>query len=294
MQKLTLEPYTPTWADKVPAEDEVYIEKSINRDTGRIESKPLLLKKKVLLTGDAVKNEVVLAYVSMHDSTRRMVQHLSEALAGRGVGVGRAAPTRVRVDPADPGPVAGVGVPAPPPPTTICMEPAAPNPAHVATRIQFALPASAHVNLTAYGRHQGHGPRETFVVRSLIDATVGCGSRVWASIVESSTVEDGATVGPFSHLRPGSVVGAGAEVGNYAELKNARLGAGSKQHHMSYLGDAEIGPGANIGAGAITANFDGTRKHPTRIGKGAPNMQGTHDVHALILGRAQTGIQAFF
>jgi bifunctional UDP-N-acetylglucosamine pyrophosphorylase/glucosamine-1-phosphate N-acetyltransferase len=103
----------------------------------------------------------------------------------------------------------------------------------------------------------------------LLDATVGRRARVWASIVESSTVEDGATVGPFSHLRPGSVVGAGAEVGNYAELKNAHLGAGSKQHHMSYLGDAEIGAGANIGAGAITANYDGRRKHRTVIGDGA-------------------------
>jgi bifunctional UDP-N-acetylglucosamine pyrophosphorylase/glucosamine-1-phosphate N-acetyltransferase len=103
----------------------------------------------------------------------------------------------------------------------------------------------------------------------LLDATIGRRAQVWASVVESSTVEDGATVGPFSHLRPGSVVGAGAEVGNYAELKNAHLGAGSKQHHMSYLGDAEIGAGANIGAGAITANYDGKRKHRTTIGEGA-------------------------
>ena len=103
----------------------------------------------------------------------------------------------------------------------------------------------------------------------LIDATVGAGARIWASIVESSTVEDGATVGPYSHLRPGSVVGRGAEVGNFAELKNTTLGAGSKQHHMSYLGDATIGEGVNIGAGAITANYDGTRKHPTTIGDGA-------------------------
>ena len=70
-------------------------------------------------------------------------------------------------------------------------------------------------------------------------------------------------------LRPGSVVGSGAEVGNFAELKNTRLGAGSKQHHMSYLGDAEVGERANIGAGTITANYDGTRKHRTRIGAGA-------------------------
>ena len=103
----------------------------------------------------------------------------------------------------------------------------------------------------------------------LVDATIGAGVRVWASIVESSTIEDEATVGPFSHLRPGSVVGRGAQVGNFAELKSTHLGAGSKQHHMSYLGDAEIGEGVNIGAGTITANYDGTRKHPTTIGDGA-------------------------
>jgi bifunctional UDP-N-acetylglucosamine pyrophosphorylase/glucosamine-1-phosphate N-acetyltransferase len=103
----------------------------------------------------------------------------------------------------------------------------------------------------------------------LIDSTIGAGARVWASIVEASTIEDEAVVGPFSHLRPGSTVGRGAEVGNFAELKNTRLGAGSKQHHMSYLGDAEIGERANIGAGAITANYDGTRKHRTTIGDGA-------------------------
>ncbi len=104
----------------------------------------------------------------------------------------------------------------------------------------------------------------------LIDATIGERASVWASVVESSTVEDEATVGPFSHLRPGSVRRAGArEVGNFAELKNSRLGAGSKQHHMSYLGDAQVGERVNIGAGTITANYDGTRKHPTTIGDGA-------------------------
>jgi bifunctional UDP-N-acetylglucosamine pyrophosphorylase/glucosamine-1-phosphate N-acetyltransferase len=103
----------------------------------------------------------------------------------------------------------------------------------------------------------------------IVDSTIGSRARVWASIVESSTVEDEASVGPLSHLRPGSVVGRGAEVGNYAELKNTRLGAGSKSHHMSYLGDAEIGEGVNIGAGTVTANYDGTRKTRTTIGDGA-------------------------
>ena len=103
----------------------------------------------------------------------------------------------------------------------------------------------------------------------LFDSVVGERARVWASIVESSTVEDEAVVGPYSHLRPGSVVGRGAEVGNFAELKKTRLGAGSKQHHMSYLGDAEVGQGVNIGAGTVTANYDGARKHSTTIGDGA-------------------------
>jgi bifunctional UDP-N-acetylglucosamine pyrophosphorylase/glucosamine-1-phosphate N-acetyltransferase len=103
----------------------------------------------------------------------------------------------------------------------------------------------------------------------LLDSVVGRDCSVWASVIERSHIEDGATVGPFAHLRPGSVVGEGAEVGNYAELKNARLGARSKQHHMSYLGDAEIGEGVNIGAGTITANYDGASKHRTTIRDGA-------------------------
>ena len=103
----------------------------------------------------------------------------------------------------------------------------------------------------------------------IADSTIGRRTHVWASVVESSTVEDEATIGPFSHLRPGSVVGHGAQVGNYAELKNSHLGPGAKQHHVSYLGDAEIGQNANIGAGTITANFDGTKKHRTTIGEGA-------------------------
>ncbi len=117
---------------------------------------------------------------------------------------------------------------------------------------------------TSIGRGSVVGPGS-----QLIDSVVGEGCRVWSSVVELSTIEDGATVGPFSHLRPGSVVGAGAEVGNFAELKNTTLGEGSKQHHVSYLGDASIGPRVNIGAGAITANYDGTSKHRTTIGEGA-------------------------
>lgn len=101
----------------------------------------------------------------------------------------------------------------------------------------------------------------------VVDSTIGAGCVVWASVVEGSTIEDGARVGPFSHVRPGSVVGKNAEVGNFAELKNARLGEGVKQHHVSYLGDADLGAGTNVGAGTITANYDGTKKHRTTVGE---------------------------
>jgi bifunctional UDP-N-acetylglucosamine pyrophosphorylase/glucosamine-1-phosphate N-acetyltransferase len=101
----------------------------------------------------------------------------------------------------------------------------------------------------------------------LFDSTIGRGCRIWASVIERSEVRDGASVGPFSHLRPGSVVGERAEIGNFAELKNSTLGTGVKQHHMSYLGDSDVGAGTNVGAGTITANYDGQKKHRTTIGE---------------------------
>jgi bifunctional UDP-N-acetylglucosamine pyrophosphorylase / glucosamine-1-phosphate N-acetyltransferase len=124
----------------------------------------------------------------------------------------------------------------------------------------------------------------------IVDSTIGADCVVWASIVESSTIEDGATVGPFSHLRPGSSVGRGAEVGNFAELKNTRLGPGVKQHHMSYLGDAELGDETNVGAGTITANYDGRKKHRTTIGDGVKTGIHTSLVAPVDVGdRAYTG-----
>lgn len=101
------------------------------------------------------------------------------------------------------------------------------------------------------------------------DSRIGARARVWGSWVEESEVGEDAQVGPMSHLRPGSVVGPCAEIGNYAEVKKSRLGARVRQHHFSYLGDAQVGDDVNIGAGTVTANFDGTTKHETVIGDGA-------------------------
>ena len=102
------------------------------------------------------------------------------------------------------------------------------------------------------------------------DSTIGDGVTIGPlTVVNSARLERGAQAGPFSRLRPGTYVAEGAHVGNFVELKKTRLGAGAKANHLAYLGDADIGAGANIGAGTITCNYDGTHKHPTRIGDGA-------------------------
>ncbi len=87
-------------------------------------------------------------------------------------------------------------------------------------------------------------------------------------IMEDSVVRKGAILGPYSHLRPGSDIGEGAHVGNFVETKKTKLGKGSKANHLSYLGDAEIGEGVNVGAGTITCNYDGVNKHGTVIEDG--------------------------
>jgi bifunctional UDP-N-acetylglucosamine pyrophosphorylase/glucosamine-1-phosphate N-acetyltransferase len=104
----------------------------------------------------------------------------------------------------------------------------------------------------------------------LEDTEVGPGAQILDHcLLRKCVVEAGAMVGPFTHIRPESRIGAGAKVGNFVELKKTHLGDGSKAPHLSYLGDATIGPKVNIGAGTITCNYDGTAKHQTRIEAGA-------------------------
>lgn len=99
---------------------------------------------------------------------------------------------------------------------------------------------------------------------------VGEGATIKAySHIEGARINAGAVVGPFARLRPGAEIGAGAHIGNYVEVKNARIGEGAKANHLSYIGDATVGAGANIGAGVITCNYDGYRKHRTDIGENA-------------------------
>ena len=104
----------------------------------------------------------------------------------------------------------------------------------------------------------------------IVDSQIGAGAQVLDHcLLREAQVGAGAVIGPFAQLRPGSEVGERAKVGNFVELKNTRLGEGSKAPHLSYLGDSEIGKGVNVGAGTITCNYDGVDKHPTRIEAGS-------------------------
>jgi bifunctional UDP-N-acetylglucosamine pyrophosphorylase/glucosamine-1-phosphate N-acetyltransferase len=96
---------------------------------------------------------------------------------------------------------------------------------------------------------------------------IGAGCAIRHSYLVDATIEDAASVGPFAYLRPGAVLRAGAKVGTFVEVKNSDIGPGAKVPHLSYVGDAEVGERSNLGAGSITANYDGREKHRTKIGK---------------------------
>ncbi len=127
----------------------------------------------------------------------------------------------------------------------------------------------------------------------IADSAVGGGCTVIASVLEGATLEAGADVGPFSHLRPGAHVGPGSHVGNFVEIKESTLGRGVKARHFSYIGDATVGDGANIGAGAVTANYDGADKRRTAIEEDAFVGSDTVLVAPVRVGkRARTGAGA--
>ena len=126
------------------------------------------------------------------------------------------------------------------------------------------LPQTHVLGASKVGRGASIGPNT-----SVIDAVVGEGATISYSVVRDSTIGPGVTVGPFAHVRGGSRVQRDAHIGNFVELKNTEMGAGTKAGHLSYLGDADIGEGANIGAGTITCNYDGKRKNKTQVGAGA-------------------------
>ncbi|HWD10643.1 MAG TPA: bifunctional UDP-N-acetylglucosamine diphosphorylase/glucosamine-1-phosphate N-acetyltransferase GlmU [Solirubrobacteraceae bacterium] len=142
--------------------------------------------------------------------------------------------------------------------------------------------------LAIHERHMGAGVGIVDPAATVIDVAVEIGpdttiepfttirgaSRIGArctirhSYLQDCTLEDGVSVGPFAYLRPGTVLRGGAKVGTFVELKNSDVGAGAKVPHLSYIGDADIGEGSNLGAATITANYDGHAKHRTSVGSG--------------------------
>ena len=119
----------------------------------------------------------------------------------------------------------------------------------------------------------------------IVDSTIGDDVTVRNHcVIQGATLARGAEVGPFAHLRPGAEIGETAKVGNFVEIKKSALGRGSKANHLSYLGDATIGEGVNVGAGTITCNYDGKRKHATRVGDRVFIGSGTQIVAPVTLG----------
>ena len=133
------------------------------------------------------------------------------------------------------------------------------------------LPGTFLHGATSIGSEALVGPDTT-----LRDCEVGVGARITRTDATLAVIESGATVGPFSYLRPGTVLGADGKIGAFVETKNSRIGVGSKVPHLSYVGDTTVGEHSNIGAGTITANYDGVTKHNTIVGSHV--RTGSHNV----------------
>jgi len=130
-------------------------------------------------------------------------------------------------------------------------------------RDTIIYPGSTILGKTRIGENCKLGPY-AFIQDCRIEKEV----EIRASFIYGASIAERAKVGPFSHIRPGTFVGQDARVGNFCEVKKSRIGKGTKVSHLSYIGDSFLGKGVNIGAGTITCNFDGVRKHPTWVGDG--------------------------
>ena len=160
-----------------------------------------------------------------------------------------------------------------------------PNSTHIEAGVRIGrdtivLPGTVLHGNTVIGADCVIGPHS-----DLTDTVVGDGSTVEHSVSRGAAIGGGASVGPYSYLRAGTVLEEGAKVGGYCEVKNSRVGAGSKVPHLSYVGDTEIGEGVNLGAGTITANYDGHNKNRTIIEDGAFTGVNTNLIAPIRVGR---------
>jgi bifunctional UDP-N-acetylglucosamine pyrophosphorylase / glucosamine-1-phosphate N-acetyltransferase len=144
-------------------------------------------------------------------------------------------------------------------------------------------PGTVLEGTTSVGERCELGPHTT-----ARDATIRDGATVVHSFILGAEIGPDATIGPFAYLRPGTVVREGAKVGTFVEVKNSDIGAGAKVPHLSYLGDADVGEGSNLGASTITANYDGRKKHRTKLGKSVKT-----GVHTSLIAPLDVGDQAY-
>jgi bifunctional UDP-N-acetylglucosamine pyrophosphorylase/glucosamine-1-phosphate N-acetyltransferase len=133
--------------------------------------------------------------------------------------------------------------------------------------VEIAADARIEPGTTLRGATQVAGGAVVGPLSTLIDCSLGARSQVLHSYLVECDVREGCSVGPFAYLRPGAVLEDGAKAGTFVEIKNSQVGEGTKVPHLAYIGDADIGPGSNLGAGTITANYDGFRKNRTVIGR---------------------------
>jgi bifunctional UDP-N-acetylglucosamine pyrophosphorylase/glucosamine-1-phosphate N-acetyltransferase len=142
-----------------------------------------------------------------------------------------------------------------------------PASAYIGADVRLGVDVEIGPSVVLVGRTAlGDGVRADGASR-LSDTVVGSDAHLrWGVVADGAKIERGARVGPYAHLRPGAALGESVHIGNFVEVKNATLGRGSKANHLAYIGDASVGRDANIGAGTITCNYDGFRKHRTVIG----------------------------
>lgn len=141
-----------------------------------------------------------------------------------------------------------------------------PDRTYIDTEVQVGADTVLYPNVFLEGNSRIGADVTIYQNCRITDSNIENGCVVYEnSSVEASRMEDGAKIGPFARLRPGTVLAKDVRIGNFVELKKTTMGAGSKANHLSYLGDAKIGSGVNIGAGTITCNYDGVDKHPTTI-----------------------------
>jgi bifunctional UDP-N-acetylglucosamine pyrophosphorylase/glucosamine-1-phosphate N-acetyltransferase len=133
--------------------------------------------------------------------------------------------------------------------------------------VEIAADARIEPGTTLRGKTQIAEGAVIGPLSTLIDCSVGAGSQVLHSYLVECDVRAGCSVGPFAYLRPGALLEDGAKAGTFVEIKNSQVGEGTKVPHLAYVGDTDIGPGSNLGAGTITANYDGFRKNRTVIGR---------------------------